>query len=179
MTQEGPHAAGRDPSSRDDLRLRIEARIRAHERASANGLWGMALFLLVSLVAYNSFSILPALSPSVRTALGASPPTELISLALVVYAFSGIVRTLARMSQNLPSYFGLMHTAFFTAFYGFYHLSAALPDNFWAVFFSGMSVMGLENYFLWSSTSAAIRKERVLLDTLSRGGTPVIDEESQ
>lgn len=168
MTREEPHAEGRESPDRDDLRRRIEARIKGHERATGNGLWGMVLFLLVSLAAYDDFSVLPDLSLSLRAALGDPPPAELISLALVVYAFSGIVRTLARMSSNSPSYLGLMHAGFFAAFYGFYHLSAALPDNFWAVFFSGMSVMGLENYFLWSYSSAAISKERALLDSMPR-----------
>jgi len=170
MTQGGAHATGRESPGQNDLRLRIEARIKRHERATGTGLWGMVLFLLISFVAYSDFAILPELSDSFRLALGAPPPAELISLALVVYAFSGIVRTLARMSNNVPSYLGLMHAAFFAAFYGFYHLSAALPDNFWAVFFSGISVLGLENYSLWSYSNAAIRTERALLDSMQRRG---------
>lgn len=170
MNQAGSQATGRGSPGQNDLRLRIEARIKRHERDMGNGLWGMVLFLLVSFVAYGDFAILPELSDSLRVALGAPPPAELISLALVVYAFSGIVRTLARMSSNAPSYLGLMHAAFFAAFYGFYHLSSALPDNFWAIFFSGISVMGLENYSQWSYSSAAIRAERALLDSIQRQG---------
>jgi hypothetical protein len=94
----------------------------------------------------------------------------MISLALVVYAFSSIVRTLARMSRNIQPYMGLMHAAFFAAFYAFYHLSGILQDNFWAVFFAGISVMGLENYYLWSHSSAAVRKERALLESMRRNG---------
>jgi len=115
---------------REDLRLRIETRIRKLERASGNGLW----------------------------------------LALVVYAFSGIVRTLASMSRNIKPYLGLMHAAFFTAFYTFYHLSGALQDNFWAVFFAGISVMGLENYYLWAHSSSALNKERALLKSMQEKG---------
>lgn len=99
--------------------------------------------------------------------LGAPPPSSLISLALVVYAFSGIVRTLARMTKNVKPYMGLMHAAFFTAFYIFYHLSGALPDNFWAVFFAGLSVMGLENFYLLSHSNDAVRRERELLKSMS------------
>ena len=91
----------------------------------------------------------------------------LIGLALVVYAFSGIVRTLASMSRNIKPYMGLMHAAFFTGFYTFYHLAGALQDNFWAIFIAGISVMGLENYYLWSHSSDAIRKERALLDSMT------------
>ncbi len=151
---------------RQDLRLRIEARIRKLERASGNGLWSMVCFLLVSFAAFHGFSFLPELSAEMRSLLGAPPSAEMISLALVVYAFSGIVRTLARMSRNIKPFLGLMHAAFFTAFYLFYHLSGALQDNFWAVFFAGISVMGLENYYLWTHSSAALHKERELLKSL-------------
>lgn len=166
MSQAGPHSEVRQASGRDDLRSRIEARIRSLERASGNGLWSMVLFLLVSLVAFDGFAFFPDLSDDVRRMLGAPPPSEMISLALVVYAFSGIVQTLARMSRNIKPYRGLMHAAFFTAFYIFYHLSGALQDNFWAVFFAGVSVLGLENYYLWAHSSAAVRKERDLLNSM-------------
>jgi O-antigen/teichoic acid export membrane protein len=129
----------------------------------------MVLFLSVSFFAFDGFAILPDLSDEVRRMLGTPPPGEMISLALVVYAFSSIVRTLARMSRNIKPYMGLMHAAFFTAFYTFYQLSGALQDNFWAVFFAGISVMGLDNYYLWSHSKEEIGKERALLDSMRRG----------
>lgn len=170
MSQAGRHPEVQQTPGREDLRQRIEARIRRLERASGNGLWSMVLFLLVSFAAFDGFSFLPELSDEMRRLLGAPPPGEMISLALVVYAFSSIVRTLARMSRNVKPYMGLMHAAFFTAFYTFYHLSGILPANFWAVFFAGISVMGLENYYIWSHSSAAVRKERELLRSMQGGG---------
>jgi hypothetical protein len=170
MRQARPDPETQQVPGRDDLRLRIEARIRQLERASGLGLWSMVIFLLVSLASYDSFSFLPDMSEKMRTILGAPPPGEMISLALVIYAFSSIVRTLARMSRNVKPYTGLMHAAFFTAFYTFYHLSGVLQDNFWAVFFAGISVMGLENYYLWSHSAAAVRKERELLKSMQRSG---------
>ena len=98
--------------------------------------------------------------------LGRAPPTDLISLALLIYAFAGIIKTLARMSRNIRPYLGFIHTLFLSAFYAFYHLAGALPDNFWAVFFAGISVMGLENFYLLSHSNAAVRKERELLKSL-------------
>ena len=170
MSQARPDPEKQQPPGRDDLRLRIEARIRQLERASGSGLWSMVLFLLVSFAAFDNFSILPDLSDEMRIMLGTPPSGAMISLALVVYAFSSIVRTLARMTRNVKPYMGLMHAAFFTAFYAFYHLSGVLPDNFWAVFFAGISVMGLENYYLWAHSTAAVRKERALLKSMQRGG---------
>jgi len=170
MSQARPDPEMPQTPGREDLRLRIEARIRQLERASGNGLWSMVIFLLVSFAAFDNFSILPDFSDETRLLLGAPPPGEMISLALVVYAFSSIVRTLARMSRNIKPYMGLMHAAFFAAFYAFYHLSGILQDNFWAVFFAGISVMGLENYYLWAHSTAAVRKERALLKSMQRGG---------
>lgn len=166
MSQVQSKPEGAPFPGRQDLRLRIEARIRKLERASGNGLWSMVCFLLVSFAAFRGFSFLPELSVEMRRLLGTPPPAEMISLALVVYAFSGIVRTLARMSRNIKPFLGLMHATFFTAFYFFYHLSGALQDNFWAVFFAGISVMGLENYYLWTHSNAALHKERELLKSL-------------
>lgn len=171
MSQAGRHPEEPLVTGREDLRLRIEARIRHLERVSGNGLWSMVLFLLVSLAAFDGFSFFPELSAEARRRLGTPPPGEMISLALVVYAFSSIVRTMVRMTRNIKPYMGLMHAAFFTAFYTFYHLSGILQDNFWAVFFAGLSVMGLENFYLWSHSTAAVRKERELLKSLQGGGS--------
>jgi hypothetical protein len=170
MSQAGPHPDGQQMPGRDDLRQRVEARIRRLERVSLAGLWSMVLFLIISFGAYENFSFFPEISEDFRRMLGAPPPSEMISLALVIYAFSGIVGTLARMSRNIKPFRGLMHTAFFAAFYAFYFLSGVLPDNFWAVFFAGLSVMGLENYYLWAHSNEALQKERELLARLLGDG---------
>jgi hypothetical protein len=171
MAQVRPNPEEQQMSERDELRQRIETRIKRLERGSLSGLWSMVLFLLVSFAAYGGFSFVPDMSEETRRMLGAPPPSSMISLALVVYAFSGIIRTLARMTKNVKPYMGLMHAAFFTAFYIFYHLSGSLPDNFWAVFFAGLSVMGLENFYLLSHSNDAVRKERELLKSMSDQGS--------
>lgn len=169
MSQAGPKSDVQQASGREELRRRIETRIKHLERVAANGLWSMVLFLSVSFVAFDGFSIFPDLSDNARRMLGTPPPGEMISLALVVYAFSSIVRTLARMSRNVKPYLGLMHVAFFAAFYTFYQLSGVLQDNFWAVFFAGISVMGLDNYYLWAHSNEEIGKERALLASMGNG----------
>lgn len=168
MGQKRPHPEEQKVPGREDLRHKIEARIRRLERASGSGLWSMVLFLIVSFAAFDGFSFIPDLNDDVRSMLGTPPQGDMISLALVIYAFSGIVRTLARMSRNIKPYLGLLHVAFFTAFYAFYNLSGVLQDNFWAVFSAGLSVMGLESYYLWSHSSAEIRKQRALLESMQR-----------
>jgi len=171
---------GNVPSGRQDLQSRIEARIRKLERTAGNGLWGTVIFLLVSFAAFNGFDIFPDMPETLRQKLGAPPPVDLISLALVIYAFSGIVLIFARMTTSTTgSYRGFQHAAFLTGFYIFYHLSGGLPDNFWAVFFAGLSVMGLESYNLWMRNGAAIRKQQQYLADLRAGRPIVIDDEDE
>jgi len=170
---------GDDARGRQDLQATIEARIRKLERSAGHGLLGMAIFLLVSLMAFYGFSVLPDMSPEFRQKLGAAPPVDLISLALVIYAFSGIVLVFARMTSNTGSYRGFQHAGFLTGFYAFYHLAGALPDNFWAVFFAGLSVMGLESYQLWTRSNTAIRKQQAHLANLRAGRPIIIDDEEE
>jgi hypothetical protein len=175
--QSGSGVSG--PGGRQDLQAQIETRIRKLERTAANGLWGTVIFLLVSFAAFNGFAILPDMPADFRQKLGAPPPVDLISLALVIYAFSGIVLSFARMTSNTGSYRGFQHAAFLTGFYTFYHLSGGLPDNFWAVFFAGLSVMGLESYNLWMRNGAAIRKHQAQLADLRAGRAIVLDDEDE
>ena len=178
MKRAQPETGASQTPGHQDLKSRIEARIRSLERSAGNGLWGTVLFLLVSYSAFDGFSLLPDLPEPIRQKLGAPPPIDLISLALVIYAFSGIILTLARMTSDTGAYRGFMHAAFFTGFYTFYHLSGGLPDNFWAVFLAGISVMGLESYHLWTRSSAAIHKHREMLESL-KAGRPIVIEEDE
>ena len=179
MDRAPAETGGKELPGRENLQARIESRIRTLERTAGNGLWGTVLFLVVSFAAFDGFSILPDLPEVIRQKLGAPPPIDLISLALVIYAFSGIVLTLARMTTGTGSYRGFLHAAFFTGFYAFYHLSGGLPDNFWAVFFAGLSVMGLESYHLWTRHGAAIRKQQELLASLRAGRPIVLEDEDE
>lgn len=168
MGRSQSYPAEQEPDRREKLQAEIEARIRKLERSTILGLAGMILFLLVSLGAYYQFAMFPDLSEQAWEFLGAPPPVEMISLALVVYAFSGIILILGRMTNNSGGYRGLMHAGFFTGFYIFYHLSGGLPDNFWATFFAGLSVLGLENYLLWMRTNLAIFREKAELERLQK-----------
>ena len=180
MAQAETLTGRQETASRSQLRQEIEGRIRRLERSIGHGLWAMVLFLLVSLAAFYDFVFLPELSAETRRLLGTPPPVEMLSLALVIYAFSGIVYVLVRMTRDIQSYRSLMHAGFLAAFYLFYYFSGYLADNFWAIFFAGMSVMGLENFYLWQHGTAAINREKSMLDRLEKG-LPIyageIDEE--
>ncbi|WP_305044647.1 menaquinol oxidoreductase [Geoalkalibacter sp.] len=143
-------------------------RIRQLHALSHRGLWGLAAFLAVSLVAFNHSRLLPPLSDNLRAVLGKSPPTNLISIALVVYSFSALVLILSRMSTGQGKYKGWSHLAYLSAFYVFYLYGNVLDANFWAVFAAGVTIMALEHYQLWTFCTEAIRKEEERLAQAER-----------
>ncbi len=162
-----PDAAGTMPD-RDAVRRETIQRINKLRRKVNRGLWAMALFIAVSIVALGDFSILPSLPASIRSTLGKPPSAIMISGALVLYTFSAIILILSRMMAGKEEYSGFAHVGYLTAFYGFYHFSRALNENYWAVFVAGITILGLESYHIWNFCNEAIRREQEVLDTIER-----------
>lgn len=150
------------------LREQALAQIHRLEARAAHGLWAVALFLAVSIVARFGVPRLPSLPPTVREALGASPSEGMISAALIVYIFSAIILVLSRMTLGHPPSAGYLHVAYLTGFYVFYHFAGAAGENFWAVFAAGATILALCCYHLRTHCQEAIRQEREILATLER-----------
>ena len=151
---------------RTPLRQEVHQEIRRLHRLSNRGLWGLALFILVSLGAQQEFAFLPPISEGARALLGASPPTKLISIALVVYSFSALVLILSRMMGGSDTYRGWSHLGYLTGFYAFYYYGQALSENFWAVFAAGCTILSLEYYQIWTYCNEAIQTEKEILKKL-------------
>lgn len=151
---------------RGPLRKEVRAEIRRLQRLSNRGLWGLALFIFISLGAQRNFDFFPPLSEGARAVLGAAPPVKLISIALVVYSFSGLVLILSRMMGGTETYRGWSHLGYLSGFYLFYFYAEALSDNFWAVFAAGCTILTLEYYSIWNYCNEAIRTEKELLGKL-------------
>ncbi len=131
-------------------------------------LLAVAIFVLLSIGALSDFAFLPSLPPPVRESLGHAPSAYMISALLLVYIFSAIILILSRMMSGSGKATGLGHAGYLAGFYFFYHFSGTLPDNFWAVFVTGVTILGLENYHMWIYCSEEIEKERELLASLDR-----------
>jgi hypothetical protein len=144
------------PVGREDSAEKIR---RLKTRAN-RGLITITVFIAVSLIAVQSFGSLVAIPLRIRHILGAPPSATLISVALIVYSFSAILMTLSRMTTGSGDYGGMSHVGFLTGFYVFYFFSDALPDNFWAVFAAGATVLGLEAYQIWNWCMEEIRREK-------------------
>jgi len=135
-------------------------RIKSLRARARMGGWGLIAFVIVSVLAIPNSNLLPALSESVRRFLGAAPPSNFISIALIIYAFSALTLILARIAQGSGQYKGWSHLFYITAFYIFFGFAGTLRETYWAVFVSGLLIMGLENYLIRTYVSEEIRKEK-------------------
>jgi hypothetical protein len=134
-------------------------------RASARmGAWGLVAYVIISILSIPDSYLLPALSEPVRRVLGAAPPTGLISTALVIYAFSALTLILARIAKGSGKYKGWSHLLYITAFYAFFGFAGTLQDTYWAIFVSGLLIMGLENYLVRTYVSDEVKKEERKLE---------------
>jgi hypothetical protein len=159
-----------NPGARDFNQQRKDSltRIGRLQRKSGNGPICLAIFLAISIAAQQDFAIIPSLPDDIRDMLGHPPAPNMISAALVLYSFSAIILVLTRMVGGVEKYGGITHVGYLSAFYMFYHFSHSLNDNFWAVFASGVTVLLLESYHLWTLCNFEIRKEKALLEQLDR-----------
>lgn len=127
-----------------------------------------ALFILLSIGAQSDFAFLPSLPDTIREALGHPPSENSISAVFILYIFSAIILILSRMMSGSGRFGGIRHVGYLACFYFFYHFSGKLPENFWAVFAAGVTILGLESYHLWIYCSEEIEKEREMLDVLNK-----------
>lgn len=149
----------------------IQREISRLNRLSTRGILALALFLGVSIFAWWGLPFLP--DPDRVTAyLGNPPSARIISIALLLYTFSAIILSLSRMTAGIEHKSSFGHVAYLITFFIFYHFSKALDDNYWAVFGSGITILGVESYRIWTYCSENIAKSREDLEFVTRTGRP-------
>ena len=146
-----------------DMTNDVIANICKLQRKLTAELLSAAFFLLLSIAALNDFAFSPSLSEHIGAALGRLPSVNMVSALLLLYIFSAIILILARMMSGSGKYGGVSHVGYLAGFYFFYHFSGKLPENFWAVFAAGATVLRLESYHLWIYCSEGIEKEQKVL----------------
>ena len=157
----------RESSQADQQAALLESIRRLHTR-SYRGMWAIAAFASASVPVMLSDRIFPPLSPEVKKMLGMPPSSNMISALLVVYAFSAILLVLGRITNASPKMVSFSHISYLICFYAFYYFSGVLPENFWAVLATGMTILSLESYHIWSLSMAKIREEEEALVLLER-----------
>lgn len=162
-------------SKRDSLISDISADISRLSTFSNRGLWAMSLFMLVSMMAWRGFPMLP-LPDTVTAALGAAPPPYIISLVLLLYTFSAIILSLSRMMAGIEHKSSFCHVGYLTAFFLFYHFAKALNDNYWAIFGAGVTILSVESYRIWSYCKEALARKQEQLEFVRRNGRMPAEE---
>lgn len=156
------------PQTHEEKRAALLESILRLRTRSHQGLWAIAAFAATSVPAMLSEQIFPPLTPEVKKMLGTPPSSNMISALLVVYAFSAILLVLGRITNGDPKKVSFSHIGYLICFYAFYYFSGVLPENFWAVLATGMTILSLESYHIWSLSMAKIREEEEQLAILER-----------
>lgn len=157
--------------SAEMLRQGYVREVKRLNRFSIRGIQALALFLVVSGLAWRGFIFLPA--PETVTAfLGKPPSARIISIALLLYTFSAIILSLSRMTAGIEHRSSFSHVGYLTTFFLFYYFGKALEDNYWAVFGAGVTILGVESYRIWSYCAEAVARLREDIEYVTRTGRP-------
>lgn len=155
----------------DKLKLELTGKISRLNRFSIRGILALALFLVISTLAWWGFSFLP--SPDTVTALLGKPPSgRIISIVLLIYTFSAIILSLSRMTSGIEHRSSFIHVGYLTAFFLFYYFGKSLEDNYWAVFGAGITILGVESYRIWTYCAERIIKINDDFEYVTRTGKP-------
>jgi len=160
----------------EKIRQDIILEIQRLNRISIRGILALSLFIAVSILAWRGFSFLPA-PETVVAYLGRPPSTRIISMVFLLYTFSAIILSLCRMAAGIEHRSSFRHVGFLTAFYFFYFFSNALDENYWAVFGSGVTILGVESYRIWTYCAESISKKSEQLAFIIRTGRAPIEDE--
>ncbi|ALC16040.1 hypothetical protein DSOUD_1259 [Desulfuromonas soudanensis] len=172
---EGPELTNSAAGSEGEGGGRLEAcslRIKGLRGRPVQGALGVVLFVLLSLLALRVEALFPVIPAGLRRLLGASPSTDLINIALVVYSFSALILILSRMMGGDLRYRGWVHLGYMGGFFLFYLYAGALKENFWAIFAAGITIFALEYFNLWTACQEEIRREEKVLRFLSAQEKP-------
>lgn len=159
----------------EELLKVIRTDIKRLNTSSCRGLWALSLFMIISMMAWNNFALLPLPSTIVAT-LGLPPSPKYISILLLLYTFSAIILSLSRMMAGIEHKSSFCHVGYLTVFYLFYFVSKALEENYWAVFGAGITILGVESYRIWSFCNEAIMRKNEQLQYVQRNGRMPADE---
>lgn len=146
----------------------LQRAIKRFHTRSHQGIWAIVIFAVVSIVAMLSEQIFPPLSPETKKMLGTPPSSNMVSALLVVYAFSAILLVLGRITNGSPKLTSFSHVGYLICFYAFYYFSGVLIENFWAVLATGMTILSLESYHIWTYSMGQIRELEEELALLER-----------
>jgi len=155
--------------SADMLRQELIREINLLNRFSTRGVLALSMFLVVSIFAWWGFIFLPA-PDKVTTLFGQPPPARIISIVLLLYTFFAIILSLSRMTAGIDHRSSFSHVGYLTVFFLFYYFGKSLDENYWAVFGSGITILGVESYRIWTFCAEGVSKKKEDLEYVTRTG---------
>jgi len=125
---------------------------------SREGLWGLLIFLTVSIITFTfrDQGLTNCLEPGLRLALGPAPPILLVNILMGISIFSSLVLIGGRVFHGWEPGNTWTHLFFRLLFYLLYFVVDSLSGYYHAVFISGLVVLVLQHYNIWSYASMAI-----------------------
>jgi hypothetical protein len=138
-------------------------------RFSSHGVQALALFLVVSILAWRGFTFLPS-PESVTAYLGKPPSARIIGIVLMLYTFSAIILSLSRLAAGIEHHSSFSHVGFLAGFFLFYYYGKCLEENYWAVFGSGITILGVECYRIWVYCTENISRKEEDIEFVTRTG---------
>lgn len=164
-----------DPGQQEQLMKEIRADINRLTKFSSRGLWALSLFIIICIMAWRGFPLLPS-TDTITASLGAPPPPHIISLVLLFYTFTAIILSLSRMMAGVEHKSSFCHVGYLTFFFLFYHFAGALDDNYWAVFGAGITILTVESYRIWSFCKETLVRRQEQLDYIQRTGRMPLED---
>lgn len=130
-----------------------------------NNLWGLASFVLISIIAFSckEFNLFESASEPVRQILGTPPPALFINIALVVYCVSAFILTLTSIASDSVPAPAWKNLGYRSAFYLFYSFSGAISGHFIPVLLVGLFLYALDQCHIWVYNSKAVQERNELL----------------
>lgn len=135
---------------------------------SRHNLWELALFLLVSICAYNirDINLFAVASEPLRQVLGYPPPAYLVSIALAVYFFSAFVLGLTAIINRASPPQTWNHLGYRSIYYFFYSFTGSIGEYFLPVLITGLILYGLDQCQLRLYTKQVIDNNGVKIEEL-------------
>jgi len=126
--------------------------------ASRKGLWGLLIFLAASIIAFScrNHGLTNCLTPAFRELLGPAPPIILVNIILGISTLSSLIIIGGRIYHGREPGNTWTHLFFRLLFYLLYFVVDSLFDYYHAIFISGLVVLALQHYNIWSYTSRAL-----------------------
>ena len=126
--------------------------------SSRKGLWGLLIFLGASIIAFyfRDSGLTSSFTPGFRELLGPAPPIILVNIIAGISTLSSLILIGGRIFHGWEPGNTWTHLFFRLLFYLLYFVVDALADYYHAVFISGLVVLALQHYNIWSHAYRAI-----------------------